>query len=71
MGMSFQDEMKQMFLRVAAGEVEPEEWEKWWNSNEVKLEEILTLGDRKRIMPAFWSAGYYWMATPRCVFAIL
>ena len=25
--MSFQDEMKQMFLRVAAGEVEPEEWE--------------------------------------------
>lgn len=24
--MSFQDEMKQMFLHVAAGEVEPEEW---------------------------------------------
>lgn len=31
--MGFQDEMKQMFLRVAAGEVEPKEWEKWWNSN--------------------------------------
>lgn len=25
--MSFQDEMKQMFLQVAAGKVEPEEWE--------------------------------------------
>ena len=60
--MSFQDEMKQMFLRVAAGEVEPEEWEKWWNSNKTKLEGILTRGDRMRIMPAFWSASYYWMA---------
>ncbi len=39
--MSFQDEMKQMFLRVTAGDVEPGEWEKWWNSNKVKLEEIL------------------------------
>jgi hypothetical protein len=29
--MSFQDEMKRMFLRVAAGEVEPKEWETWWN----------------------------------------
>ena len=27
------DEMKQMFLYVAAGNVEPKEWEKWWNSN--------------------------------------
>lgn len=25
--MSFQDEMKQIFLRVAAGEVELKEWE--------------------------------------------
>ena len=25
--MRFQDEMKQMFLHVAAGNVEPEEWE--------------------------------------------
>lgn len=25
--MSFQDEMKQMFLQVAVGKVEPEEWE--------------------------------------------
>ncbi|WP_304649365.1 hypothetical protein, partial [uncultured Duncaniella sp.] len=32
--MNFQDEMKQIFLRVAAGEVEPKEWEAWWNSNE-------------------------------------
>ena len=31
--MGFQDEMKQMFLYVAAGNVEPKEWEKWWNSN--------------------------------------
>lgn len=59
--MGFPDEMKQMFLRVAAGETEPEEWEKWWNSNKAGLEEILTRGDRGRMMPALWSAGYYWM----------
>ena len=59
--MSFQDEMKQMFLRVAAGEVETEEWEKWWNSNRDMLEKNLTRGDRVRIMPALWSATYYWM----------
>ena len=50
--MGFQDEMKQVFLRVAAGEIEPEEWGKWWNGNKVKLEEILTRGDRGRMMPA-------------------
>ncbi len=59
--MGFQDEMKQMFLRVAAGEIEPVEWEKWWNSNRLKLEETLNRGDRGRIMPALWSANYYWM----------
>ena len=59
--MGFQDEMKQMFLRIAAGDVEPEEWETWWNSNRPKLEETLTRGDRGRIMPALWSANYYWM----------
>ncbi len=53
--------MRQMFLRVAAGDTGPEEWEKWWDSNRLKLEEILTLGDRGRIMPALWSANYYWM----------
>ncbi len=42
--MGFQDEMKQMFLRVAAGEIEPVEWEKWWNSNRLKLEETLNRG---------------------------
>lgn len=47
--MGFQDEMKQMFLRVAAGEIEPKEWEKWWNSNKARLEEALTRGDRGRI----------------------
>lgn len=60
--MSFQDEMKQIFLRVAAGEVEPEEWETWWNSNRPKLEEALNRGDRGRMMPALWDASYYWMA---------
>lgn len=60
--MSFQDDMKQMFLRVAAGEIEPGEWEKWWKSNSVRLEAILTRGDRLRMMPASWSANYYWMA---------
>ena len=43
--MGFQDEMKQMFLRIAAGDVEPEEWETWWNSNRPKLEETLTRGE--------------------------
>ena len=60
--MSFQDEMKQIFLRVAAGEVEPDEWETWWNSNKARLEEALNRGDRGRMMPASWYASYYWMA---------
>ncbi len=60
--MSFQDEMKQIFLRVAAGKMEPEEWEVWWNSNRLKLEESLNRGDRGRMMPALWNANYYWMA---------
>lgn len=59
--MNFQDEMRQMFLRVVAGDVEPEEWEKWWNSHKMKLEETLNRGDQGRIMPAFWSARYDWM----------
>ena len=60
--MGFQDVMKQMFLRIAAGDVEPEEWEQWWNSNKTGLEENLTRGDRGRMMPALWSASYYWMS---------
>ena len=51
-----------MFLRVVAGETEPEEWEKWWKSNKAELEEVLTRGDWGRMMPALWSANYYWMA---------
>lgn len=35
--MSFRDEMKQIFLRVAAGEVEPKEWEAWWNVSTTNL----------------------------------
>ena len=62
MKMGFQDEMKQIFLRVTAGEVEPKEWEIWWNSNKIKLEESLNRGDRGRMMPALWNANYYWMA---------
>lgn len=60
--MRFQDEMKQIFLRVAAGEVEPKEWEAWWNSNKARLEESLNRGDRERMMPASWTTSYYWMA---------
>ena len=59
--MSFQDEMKQMFLQVAAGKVEPQEWKKWWDSNKEKLEKNLTRGDRMRIMPTQWHADYSWM----------
>ena len=57
--MSFQDEMKRMFLRVAAGEVEPKEWETWWNGSRPKLEEALSRGDIVRMI---WDASYYWMA---------
>lgn len=39
--MGFQDVMKQMFLRIAAGDVEPEEWEQWWNSNRLCTPEEL------------------------------
>ena len=60
--MAFQDEMKQMFLRVAAGETEPKEWETWWNSNLFKLAEMLTQGDLRRMMPAYWRSNYAWMA---------
>ena len=56
--MSFQDEMKRIFLRVAAGEMESEEWETWWNSNKARLEEFLNRGDRGRMMPALWEANY-------------
>ena len=35
MKLGFQDEMKQIFLRVTAGEVEPKEWEIWWNNNKI------------------------------------
>lgn len=59
--MGFQDEMKQMFLRVMAGEIELKEWEIWWRSSKRKLEETLTKGDVSRIMPASWNASYYWM----------
>lgn len=59
--MGFQDEMRKIFLRVAAGEVEPAEWEQWWNSHRDKLEENLNPGNRNRIMPASWKADYYWM----------
>lgn len=46
---------------MAAGEVEPEEWKTWWNSNQTRLEESLNRGDRGRMMPAAWNANYYWM----------
>ena len=59
--MNFQDEMKKKFLQVAAGAVEPAEWEVWWNGNKDKLEKILNPGTIKRIMPLWWSADYYWM----------
>lgn len=59
--MGFQDEMKQIFLLVMAGEIEPKEWETWWRSNKRNLEETLTKGDLSRIMPVSWNASYYWM----------
>lgn len=46
--MGFQGEMKQMFLHVAAGNVSPEEWEKWWNSNKDGPEEAMEAGRNSR-----------------------
>ncbi|MBD5551675.1 MAG: hypothetical protein HDQ96_10980 [Lachnospiraceae bacterium] len=59
--MNFQDEMKKKFLQVAAGNVEPAEWGKWWTDNKDQLEKMLNRGTIKRIMPTWWRASYYWM----------
>lgn len=55
--MGLQDEMKQMFLRVAAGEIEPKEWEKWWNSNKDGPEEAMEAGSNSRSTHAAAVAG--------------
>ena len=62
--MSFQDEMKQIFLRVAAGEVEPKEWEVWWNSHSLKLKEAFNRGDRGR-MSICSAYGICWLERKR------
>lgn len=59
--MNFHDEMKKVFLKVVAGEVEPAEWKSWWDSHSGELEETLDRGDFARIMPAEWSVSYHWM----------
>ena len=60
--MNFDHELKQLFLKVALGEIEPTAWATWWNSHKSQLEKLLTRGDMRRIMPALWSPNYYWMA---------
>lgn len=60
--MNFQDEMKQTFMKVIAGEMEPAAWETWWNSHQEKLEKVLNRGDFIRIMPEEWLVSYRWMA---------
>lgn len=57
--MHFDDEMKQMFVRMVQGKVHLSEWETWWNSHIPQLEAALLLGDRNRIMPADWKTGSY------------
>lgn len=59
--MNFENEIKKVFLKVAAGEIEPEAWAQWWNDHRSQLEEILTRGDQLRIMPALWHPNYYCM----------
>ena len=49
--MSFQDEMKQIFLRVAAGEVEPKEWEAWWNNRSNALSVWVTARRKTSVPP--------------------
>lgn len=59
--MNFRDEMKKVFLKVIAGEVEPAEWKNWWDSHIKELEAVLDRGDLGHIMPAEWSVSYHWM----------
>lgn len=61
MEMNFENEVKKMFLKVAAGEIEPEIWAKWWNDHKAELENILNPYMQTRIMPPMWKADYYWM----------
>lgn len=60
--MNFESEVKKVFLKATAGEIEPEAWAQWWNSHKSQLEKILTRGDMLRIMPALWHPNYYFMA---------
>lgn len=53
--------MEKVFLKVAAGEMEPAAWEQWWNSHQRELAKALNPYMRQRIMPPEWSADYYWM----------
>ena len=60
--MSFQDEMKQMFLQVAAGKVEPQEWKKWWDSNKEKPDsQKPSLVPVRGAFPAGFSIGNFSM----------
>lgn len=62
MNMNFQKEMQTVFLNVISGEVEPEEWERWWNSHKAEAAKALSQGDQLRIMPASWKPDYGRMA---------
>lgn len=61
MGMHFEKELKETFLKVAAGEIEPEAWAQWWNSHKAGLQNVMKPYTQTRIMPPEWSADYYWM----------
>lgn len=56
--MNFEQELKQVFLKVAAGEMEPQAWAQWWKGHRSQLEKQLTRGDMGRMMPVQWEPRY-------------
>ena len=56
--MNYEHELKLVFLKVAAGEMEPQAWAQWWKDYRSQLEKLLTRGDIGRIMPDLWEPNY-------------
>ena len=59
--MNYEHELKLVFLKVAAGEMEPQAWAQWWKDYRSQLEKLLTRGDIGRIMPDLWEPNYAFM----------
>ncbi len=56
--MSFKDKMKEKFLEVLKGEVEPKDWGIWWNDNKEHLEKNINPHMQLKMMPVNGLEGY-------------